>query len=118
MSYKDRKNVGYAKELRKNMTRHESHLWYDFLAKYPVRFQRQKPIGSYIADFYCRKANLIIEIDGDTHNGEDAQLYDTERSEILGEYGLYVLRIRNSAVQYRFSEVCELIDSVVKERVK
>ena len=53
-----------ARALRKNATPQENRLWYRFLRKYPLRFTRQKPIGSYIADFYCRKANLVIELDG------------------------------------------------------
>ena len=58
------KNITLAKNLRKNATPQENHLWYDFLAKYKVRFQRQKAIDNFIADFYCHKAKLIIEIDG------------------------------------------------------
>ena len=58
------KNITLAKNLRKNATPQENHLWYDFLARYEVRFQRQKAIDNFIADFYCHKANLIIEIDG------------------------------------------------------
>ena len=57
-------NIPLAKDLRKNMTPWERKLWYDFLRSYPVRFQRQKAIGNYIADFYCAKARLIIELDG------------------------------------------------------
>ena len=55
--------VPIAKMLRKNMTKEERHLWYDFLRTYPVRFSRQKILGKYIADFYCAKAKLIIELD-------------------------------------------------------
>ena len=61
-----------AKELRKDMTREERHLWYDFLRDYPVRFTRQKVIGHYIADFYCSKAKLVIEIDGTSHFNDEA----------------------------------------------
>ena len=57
-------NIPLAKTLRKNMTPWERRLWYDFLRNYPVRFQRQKAIGNYIADFYCAKARLVIELDG------------------------------------------------------
>ena len=53
-----------AQEMRKNMTPQEQHLWYGFLCQYPVRFQRQKTIYHYIADFYCEKARLIVELDG------------------------------------------------------
>ena len=56
--------VPTAKMLRKNMTKEEKHLWYDFLRIYPVRFSRQKVLGKYIADFYCAGAKLVIELDG------------------------------------------------------
>ena len=54
--------VPVARALRKNMTREERHLWYDFLRNYPVRFSRQKVLGKYIADFYCAKAKLVVEL--------------------------------------------------------
>ena len=60
----NKSNIPLAKALRKNMTPWERKLWYDFLRNYPVRFQRQKAIDNYIADFYCAKARLIIELDG------------------------------------------------------
>ena len=50
----------FAQELRKNATKEENHLWYDFLRTYPVQFNRQKPFGSYVVDFYCKKANIVI----------------------------------------------------------
>ena len=60
-------NIPLAKTLRKNATPQEKHLWYDFLSTYPVRFQRQKAIDNFIADFYCHEAKLVIEIDGSQH---------------------------------------------------
>ena len=60
-------NIPLAKTLRKNMTRWERKLWYGFLRDYPMRFQRQKAIGNYIADFYCARARLVIEVDGGGH---------------------------------------------------
>ena len=57
-------NIPLAKTLRKNMTPWERKLWYEFLRNYPIRCQRQKAIGNYIADFYCAKAKLVIELDG------------------------------------------------------
>ena len=54
----------FAKALRKNTTPQENHLWYDFLRSYTPRFQRQKTIGQFIADFYCEKVRLVIELDG------------------------------------------------------
>jgi len=56
-----------AREMRKHAKPQERKLWYDFLSKLPVRCQRQKIIGSYIADFYCPAAKLIIELDGAHH---------------------------------------------------
>ena len=59
--------VPFAKQLRKEMTKEERHLWYDFLRTYPVRFTRQKVLGRYIADFYSAEAKLVIELDGSQH---------------------------------------------------
>ena len=59
--------VPLARALRKNMTKEERRLWYDFLRDYPVRFSRQKVLGRYIADFYSAEAKLIIELDGSQH---------------------------------------------------
>ena len=61
------KLVPSAKNLRKNMTNEERHLWYEFLRDYPLRFSRQKILGKYIVDFYCAKAKLVIEVDGSQH---------------------------------------------------
>ena len=87
--------VSTAKMLRKNMTKEEKHLWYDFLRTYPVRFLRQKVIGKYIVDFYCAKAKLVVELDGSGHFTEEGKQYDAERTAFLEEYGLTVLRISN-----------------------
>ena len=75
------KNISLAKALRKNATREENHLWYDFLAKYPVRFQRQKAIDEFIADFYCHKARLVIELDGAQHYTDKGLVRDKRRTE-------------------------------------
>ena len=115
MQYKNNpKLVPAAKQLRNNMTKEERHLWYDFLKEYPVRFQRQKVLGRYIVDFYCAKANLVIELDGSQHYEPKEAAKDEERTSFLGEYGLSVIRIPNNAVMQNFSGVCEYIDLVVK----
>ena len=74
LPYKN-KLIPRAKELRKNATRQENHLWYDFLRSYPVRFQRQKTIGSFIVDFYCHAAKLVIELDGSQHYTDQGVAY-------------------------------------------
>ena len=109
--------IGIAKILRRNMTPQEKHLWYDFLNTYPVRFQRQKTIKSFVADFYCHNAKLIVEIDGSQHYTKQGIAYDEERSGILKEFNLKVIRFSNYDVNTNFEGVCIEIDKVVKERL-
>ena len=109
--------ISKAKVLRKNMTPQERHLWYDFLKSYPVRFQRQKAIGSYIADFYCYKASLIVEVDGSQHFTPKGLVRDCYRTEQLEEYDILVIRFSNYDVNTNFYGVCSYIDKVVKERI-
>ncbi|MBQ3041965.1 MAG: endonuclease domain-containing protein [Clostridia bacterium] len=104
-----------ARLLRKNMTKEERHLWYDFLRDYPIRFVRQKVLGKYIADFYCAKAKIVIELDGSGHYTEDGKQYDIERTAFLEEYGLKVIRVLNSEIINNFRAVCEHIDTIVKQ---
>lgn len=80
------KLIPRAQELRKKATKQENHLWYDFLRDYPIRFQRQKTIDSFIADFYCHTARLIIELDGSQHYEEQGVERDKERTAILEQY--------------------------------
>lgn len=107
--------VPTAKILRKNMTKEESHLWYDFLRTYPVRFSRQKVLGKYIADFYCAEAKLIIELDGSGHYTDDGRQYDEERTAFLQAYGITVIRITNREIHQNFRGVCEYIEQLVKQ---
>ena len=104
-----------ARKLRKSMTKEERHLWYDFLRNYPVRFFRQKVLGKYVVDFYCAKANLVIELDGSQHYEPAEQQKDAERSAFLEQYGLRVVRIPNNVVNENFRGVCEYIDNLVKQ---
>lgn len=106
-----------AKELRKNATAQENHLWYDYLHTYPVRFQRQKAIDSFIVDFYCHAAKLVIELDGAQHYEPQGQAYDAERTAILERYGLEVLRFSNRDIDAAFHAVCEQIDEIVQRRL-
>ena len=106
-----------AKQLRKEATPQENHLWYDFLKNCPLRFQRQKTIGDYIVDFYCHKAKLVIEVDGSQHYEPDAVRYDKMRTQYLEEQGLQVLRILNRDVNRNFEGVCMMIDKTIRERV-
>ena len=105
-----------AKKLRKNMTKEERHLWYDFLKIYPIRFLRQKVIDNYIVDFYCHQARLIVELDGSQHYEPKEQLRDAIRTERLEARDLTVIRIPNNAVNENFRGVCEYIDMMVRGR--
>ena len=112
------KSTQYAKQLRKNATRWERKLWYEFLKDYATRFTRQKPLGNYIADFYCAKAKLVIELDGGGHFDNDTMSYDSQRTADLQSTGLFVLRINNDEIDKNFDNVCEYIDMQVKARLK
>ena len=104
-----------ARALRKNMTKEERHLWYDFLRDYPVRFLRQKVIDNYIVDFYCHKARLIVELDGSQHYEKEGMLKDKIRTERIENRNLTVIRIPNNEVNENFEGVCDYIDLLVKE---
>lgn len=107
-------NIPLAKTLRKNMTPWEKKLWYGFLRDYPVRFQRQKAIGNYIADFYSAKARLVIELDGGKHYSDKQTEADKTRTKELENMNLTVLRFCNLDVSRNFVGVCEAIDLAVK----
>lgn len=112
------KNISSAKVLRKNATPQENHLWYDFLSTYEIKFQRQKCIDNFIADFYCHKAKLIIEIDGSQHYTEEGLSYDEFRTEILKGYNLTVIRFTNQQIDGKFQGVCSFIDATVRNLLK
>ena len=106
-----------AKSLRRNMTRQEKRLWYDFLKDYPIKIYKQRIIDNFIADFYCHKAKLIIEIDGSQHYTPEGKEYDKFRTEIMSQHGLFVLRFTNGDIDNRFDGVCYFIDKTIKERM-
>ena len=107
--------VPFAKQLRKDMTKEERHLWYDYLRTHPVRFSRQKVLGKYIADFYSAEAKIVIELDGSQHYEDKNAEKDTERTAFLESYGLTVIRISNNEVNCNFRGVCEYIDLAIEQ---
>ena len=113
----NKNNIPFAKDLRKSATEQENKLWYRFLSKQAVRFQRQKSIDNYIADFYCHKAKLIIEIDGSQHYSEDGRRSDDFRTEKLEGYDLRVIRFTNYQVDSNFEGVCLYISKIMKEQL-
>jgi len=107
----------FANEMRKNATKEENHLWYDYLRNYPLNFHRQRIIGNYIVDFYCPKAMLVVELDGSQHYENESLQYDEERTKYLNSLGYMVLRLSNFDIKDNFEGVCSYIDMHVNERI-
>ena len=107
-----------AKELRNKQTEAEQFLW-DYL-KYVdipgIRFKRQHPILYFIADFYCHKAKLVIEIDGGYHNIPKQYLYDQNRDSELEELGLNVIRFTNKQVLFDIENTLRTIKEEIQKR--
>lgn len=102
------------------MTEAEQHLWFRLRNKQlgGIQFYRQKPLLSFIVDFYCPKAKLVIELDGSQHFEAKHQIKDAERDEELKKIGIEVLRFDDRQVLLETDAVMEVIFQVVKERVK
>ena len=96
-----------SQQLRKNMTKEEKHLWYDFLKQLPVTVNRQKIIGNYIVDFYIDSAKIIIELDGSQHYSEEGEEKDIIRDSYFKRIGIKVLRYTNRQINERFKDVCD-----------
>jgi cyclase len=99
-----------AKHLRKNMTNAETVLW-TYLKKDIIGFKirRQHPIGLYIADFYCHKPKLMIELDGSIHNEPDIKEADDARQKELERWGYSIIRFTNEVVMTKPEEVIKII---------
>ena len=106
-----------SQKLRKNLTREEKQLWYQFLKEYPVQFKRQVTCGDYILDFYCPKVKLAIELDGTYHFTPQVSENDKIRNEYLNSLGITVLRFSNREIRQDFHVVCKQIDYVVNKAV-
>ena len=105
----------FARALRKNATKEENRLWYDFLRTHPEQFRRQVPYGRYILDFYCARRRLAIELDGSQHYQEDEAEKDKTRTENLFlNYGIRVIRFSNLDVKEHFEGVCLKIDEALR----
>lgn len=115
---KNNELLNVARILRRNMTRHEKHLWYDFLRYYPVKIYKQRIIDNFIADFYCHSARLVIELDDSQHYTNQGRAHDAARTEILERNGIGVLRFSNKDIDENFNGVCRMIDRVINERIE
>jgi len=119
---RDRRIVPYnlrlkmpSRTLRRDATPAERKLWYEFLSYLPEKFTRQKPLGSYVADFYCSRARLVIEIDGDSHFTPGAEANDAQRTAVLAGLGVRVIRFTNLEVREQFEAVCMRIQKALAE---
>ena len=114
----DRPGTDRARELRREMTRQERRLWYDFLRGYPEKFYRQREVDRYILDFYCKRAGIAVELDGGQHYEEVGQQRDADRTDVLNRLGITVLRFSNLEIDQEFEAVCMEIDRQVRSRIK
>ena len=113
----NKKLTSRAQQLRKNMTKEERKLWYDYLRNYPYQFRRQVAFGNYILVFYCAAAKLAIELDGSQHYEQEGQEYDSRRTAYLNRAGIMVLRFSNTDVMRNLTGVCQMIDMTINERI-
>lgn len=104
-----------AKDLRRNMTDAEKLLWYRLKdGIHGLKFRRQHPINCYIADFYCHKLKLIIEIDGSIHDTPEGKWYDEQRENDLRQWGYQIIRFTNDDVKLSIEKVLLTIHQKVE----
>ena len=115
---KDDAQLKNARRLRRELTPHERKLWYLFLRDYPVKIYKQRIIGSFIVDFYCASANLVIELDGTQHYEPQGIHCDAERSQFLMSLGLEILRFSNRDIDRDFRGVCTQIDLTIQKKLQ
>ena len=107
-----------AKDLRRNMTDAEKLLWNHLKAGVKgLKFRRQHPIGIYIADFYCHKLKLIIEVDGSIHDVQEVRENDGKRESDLKEWGNTIIRFSNDRVFKNLDSVLDEINKTVENLI-
>ena len=108
-----------ARSLRTGMTDAEQALWHRVRRKQMqnLQFYRQKPLLSFIVDFYCPAAKLVVELDGNQHLETGHQAEDRARDGALAGLGLQVLRFDNRQVLLETDAVLAAIDEAMKGRV-
>ena len=105
-----------ARELRNKLTPSEQVFWLRLKEQFPkYKFRRQHPISIYVADFYCHKLKLVIEIDGSIHDSEKAKLNDRRRQQNLENLNLTVIRFTNDQVKNEIESIFEMISSTINK---
>ena len=109
-----------AKILRLHMTDAEKLLWEKLRKKQilGLRFRAQHPIDIFIADFYCHKIKLVVEVDGRIHKTRKQRQYDLGRTAEMGEYGITVIRFTNEQVSRHIDSVIHEIEKTCKTLLK
>ena len=103
-----------AREFRNKLTPAEQTFWLRLKEQFPeYKFRRQHPISIYIADFYCHKLKLVIEIDGPIHDSMDAKLADEKRQKYLENLNLTVIRFTNEQIRSEVEKVIKVISSII-----
>ena len=107
----------FSRQLRNNSTHSEVILWQKLKAGQVngYQFNRQKPLGRYIVDFYCKRLCLVIEVDGSSHFVGDAPIRDRERQDILESMGLRFLRFDDADVKKNISYVMAVIYEFIED---
>jgi very-short-patch-repair endonuclease len=106
-----------AKELRKEETEAEKILW-KLLNRNQIlglQFRRQHPINVFVADFYCAKIKLVIEVDGSIHEIPEYQAHDIGRSDVLNDFGITVIRFTNEQILEEIDTTIYQIETIVKQ---
>ena len=106
-----------AQFLRRNETKAEKLLWEKLRNNQleGLKFRRQHPVNIYIADFYCHKFKLIIELDGDYHNQEEQKHKDEVRTEVLRLNDLKIIRFKNEEVEQDINQVLTTIKNKIEQ---
>ena len=105
-----------SRDMRHPLTPSETKIW-NGVRNHQLgpKIRRQHPIDRFIADFYCPRAKLIIEIDGDSHSDPDRAVYDLERTSWLQACGYSVIRFPNHQVERDLNTVLEIIQNKINE---
>ena len=113
----DPKLKAYARELRNNSTKSEIFLWLKLKGKQMrgYDFDRQKPLGHFIADFFCYDLMLVIELDGYTHQFEETIKKDKRKEDWLKAHGISVLRFDDEEVYYHMDHVLDTIERFIED---
>ena len=117
--YNKRHLKDYRKNLRNNLTPAEAALWTLLKNKQilGLRFRRQFSVNNYILDFFCPRAKLAIELDGEVHNSPEAIEHDLKRDDFLGSLDIKVLRVENKLVFENTTQVISAIETALKEQL-